>query len=126
VTRSRLEERGQATVELALLLPLVAVLLVGIVQLAMVARDHTLVTHAAREAVRAAAVSDDPAAPQRAAEAAGPLAPERVRVQVTERGPVGSAITAVVRYASPVGIPVVGALVHDVRLEARATMRVER
>jgi hypothetical protein len=84
------------------------------------------VTHAAREAVRAAAVSDDPAAPQRAAEAAGPLAPERVRVQVTERGPVGSAITAVVRYDSPVGIPVVGALVHDVGLEARATMRVER
>jgi hypothetical protein len=39
---------------------------------------------------------------------------------------VGSAITAVVRYDSPVGIPVVGALVHDVGLEARATMRVER
>ena len=126
MTRSRLDERGQATVELALLLPLVATLLIGIVQLALVARDHTLVTHAAREAVRAAAVSDDPAAPQRAAEAAGPLAPERVRVEIGDRGPVGSAVTAVVRYASPIGIPVIGAFLDDVDLEARATMRVER
>jgi Flp pilus assembly protein TadG len=119
-------DRGQATVELALLLPLVALVLVGVVQVALVARDHALVVHAAREAVRAAAVDDDPAAPRRAAERAGPLAPSRVEVRTTERGEVGTTITAVVTYSSPVRVPLVGALVHDVHLEARATMRVER
>jgi hypothetical protein len=37
----------------------------------VLARDQILVTHAAREAVRAAAVDDDPAAARRAAEQAG-------------------------------------------------------
>jgi Flp pilus assembly protein TadG len=41
-------EDGQATVELALVLPLVAVLLLALVQAAVVARDQILVAHAAR------------------------------------------------------------------------------
>ena len=122
----RLTDRGQATVELALVLPLVALLLVGVVQMALVARDHNLVTHAAREAVRAAAVSDDPAAARRAAERAGPLDADRIQVQLSDRGPVGTEVTATVRYASPVRVPLVASLLGDVHLEARATMRVER
>lgn len=119
-------DRGQATVELALLLPLVALLLVGMAQLAVVARDYTLVMHAAREAARAAAVDDDPAAPRRAAERAGPLAPARLDVLVSSRGAPGTTITATVAYSSPVRVPVVGAMVDDVRLQASAAMRVER
>jgi hypothetical protein len=61
-------------------LPLVAVLLLSIVQAAVLARDQILVTHAAREAVRAAAVDPDPAAARRAAEQAGPLSVDRLRV----------------------------------------------
>lgn len=119
-------ECGQATVELALVLPLVVVLLAGVVQLALVARDDNLVAHAAREAVRAAAVDDAPAAPRRAAEAAGPLAADRLDVRTGERGAPGSTVTVVVTYSSPVRLPLIGALVDDVDLEARATMRVER
>lgn len=119
-------DRGQATVELALLLPLVALVMVGVIQMALVARDHNLVAHAAREAVRAAAVEDDPAAPRLAAERSGPLAPGRLDVRVSDRGGPGSSVTAVVTYDSPVRVPFLGALVDDVRLEARATMRVER
>src|SRR5918995_3019013 len=63
---------GQATVELALVLPLVAVLLLSIVQAAVLARDQILVTHAAREAVRAAAVDPDPAAARRGRDPARP------------------------------------------------------
>lgn len=119
-------DRGQATVELALLLPLVALVIVGVIQLALVARDHNLVAHAAREAVRAAAVEDNPAAPRLAAMRAGPLAPGRLEVRTTDRGEPGSSITAIVTYDAPVRVPFIGALVDDVRLEARATMRVER
>jgi Flp pilus assembly protein TadG len=125
-TRRAKGERGQATVELALVLPLVVILLAGVVQLALVARDDNLVAHAAREAVRAAAVDDDPAAPRRAAEAAGPLLAERLDVRTSERGAPGGSVTVVVTYSSPVRLPLIGALVDDVDLEARATMRVER
>jgi Flp pilus assembly protein TadG len=117
---------GQATVELALVLPLVVGLLLAIIQAGVLARDQILVTHAAREAVRAAAVDDDPAAARRAAEQAGPLAADRLDTDVVERGEVGGRVRVVVRYRAPTRIPLVGAVVDDVVLDATATMRVER
>ena len=56
MTRRCQREGGQATVEVALLLPLLALLLLAVVQVGLVVRDQVLVTHAAREAARAAAV----------------------------------------------------------------------
>jgi hypothetical protein len=117
---------GQATVELALVLPLVVGLLLAIIQAGVLARDQILVTHAAREAVRAAAVDDDPAAARRAAEQAGPLAADRLDTDVVERGEAGGRVRVVVRYRAPTRIPLVGAFVDDVVLDAAATMRVER
>ena len=125
VTR-RHGERGQATVELALLLPLVALLLLAVVQVAVVARDQVLVAHAAREAVRAAAVDPDVDAARRAAEQAGPLAADRLGVEVTGRDGVGSRVRVVVSYTVPTRLPLVGRALHDVTLTASATMRVER
>jgi hypothetical protein len=119
-------EHGQATVELALILPLVAVLLLALVQVAVVARDQILVAHAAREAVRAAAVDDDVDAARRAAEQAGPLAADRLEVEVTGRDGVGSRVRVVVRYTLPTRLPVVGRALDDITLTASATMRVER
>jgi Flp pilus assembly protein TadG len=113
-------------VELALVLPLVAALLLAIIQAGLLARDQLLVTHAAREAVRAAAVDDDPAAARRAAQQAGPLAADRLDTEVVERGEVGGRVRVVVRYRAPTRIPLVGTLVDDVVLDAVATMRVER
>jgi Flp pilus assembly protein TadG len=117
---------GQATVELALVLPLVVGLLLAIIQAGVLARDQILVTHAAREAVRAAAVDDNPAAARRAAEQAGPLAADRLDTDVAQRGEVGGRVRVVVRYRAPTRIPLVGAFIGDVVLDARATMRVER
>ena len=119
-------DRGQATVELALLLPLVVALLLVLVQAAVVARDHVLVAHAAREAARAAAVDDDRGAARRAAEQAGPLAADRLAVEVSDRGAAGSRVRVVVRYTLPVRLPLLGRALDDVTLSASATMRVER
>ncbi len=124
--RRRASDRGQATVELALILPLVAVLLLALVQAAVVARDHVLVTHAAREAARTAAVDDDVTAVRRAAEQAGPLAADRLEVEVSGRDGVGSRVRVVVRYTLPTNLPLVGWAIDDVTLTASATMRVER
>ena len=122
----RVDQPGQATVELALILPLVALLLLALVQAAVVARDQVLVAHAAREAVRAAAVDPDVDAARRAAEQAGPLAPDRLGVEVTGRDGVGSRVRVVVRYTVPTRLPLVGRALDDVTLTASATMRVER
>ncbi len=124
--RGHHRQDGQATVELALLLPLVALLLLALVQVAVVARDQVLVAHAAREAVRAVAVDDDVDAARRAAERAGPLAADRLEVEVSGRDGVGSRVRVVVRYRVPLRLPLVGGAVGDVELRSDATMRVER
>ena len=48
-------ERGSAVVEFALVLPLVLVVLLGIVEVAVVARSEIQLVHAAREGAREAA-----------------------------------------------------------------------
>ena len=49
-------DRGQATVELALVFPVLVLFLLALVQTALVARDAVLVQDAARAAVREASV----------------------------------------------------------------------
>ena len=126
MTRTGRGDEGQATVELALVLPLVAVLLLVALQVGLVLRDHVLVGHAAREAVRAAAVAEDDrtGAATRAAERAGPLASDDLHLRVVEvEG--GEAVRVELDYESSTDVPLVGTLLPDVRLSASATMRVE-
>jgi hypothetical protein len=122
----RRSERGQATVELALVLPLVVTLLLVIVQGGVLARDQVLVTHAAREAVRAAAVDPDEKAIEQAARDAGPLDHDRLGVDIGHRGQPGSRVTVRITYRAPAHIPLIGRLLSGVDLHAAASMRVER
>jgi hypothetical protein len=117
---------GQATVELALLLPVLLMLVLAVLQVGLVARDQVLVANAAREAARAAAVDSRPGAALDAARGSGPLDPAELHVDVGTRGPVGSTVRVVVRYRSITDAPLVGSLVGDVELQADATMRVEQ
>lgn len=116
---------GQAAVELALCLPLVVALALALLQVTLVVRDQVLLTHAAREAVREAAVSPDAGAAREAALAGARLDPDRLEVEVRGRGGPGSRVTVVVRYRSPTAVPLIGPLVGDVHLSAAAAMRVE-
>lgn len=118
-------EGGQAAVELALALPLLAVLFLLLLQVSLVVRDQVLLTHAAREAAREAAVARDADAARRGALAGAALDPDRLDVTTTGRGGAGSRVTASLVYRSPTRVPVVGSLVGDVRLTAFVTMRVE-
>jgi Flp pilus assembly protein TadG len=117
---------GQASVELALVLPLVLVLLLGIVQLGLLVRDQILVVHAAREAAREAAVDPAPDAARRAAAASSTLDGSRLTVTTSGRGATGSRVRVEVAYRAPTGVPLVGAALGDLTLRATATMRVER
>jgi Flp pilus assembly protein TadG len=118
-------QRGQATVELVLVLPVVVLLALLVAQAATLARDQLLVLHAAREAARAAAVDPSSGAGASAAQAAADLDPDRLDTDVQGRGERGSRVTAVVRYRAPTSVPLVGALLGDVTMQGSATMRVE-
>jgi Flp pilus assembly protein TadG len=120
--RGRHGERGQATVELVLVLPVLFLVALGLVQVALVARDVVAVQHAAREAARAAAVDPSPAAAQAAAARVLPGA----TVTVSQRGTVGGSVRVRVDYRSPTDVPLIGPLLPDADLHAEAVMRVER
>jgi Flp pilus assembly protein TadG len=118
-------QQGQATVELTLLLPVIVIGLLAVIQVGLVARDRVLVVHAAREAARAAAVEPAPAVAQAAAGRATRLDPGRLSVAIGPQRTAGERLTVVVGYRSPTRVPLVGALVPDVDLAARVTVRVE-
>jgi hypothetical protein len=118
-------EGGQASVELALLLPVIALLALVLVQVGLVVRAQVLVTHASREGARAAAVSPEAAAAREAVEASLPYAPARIDVRVRGRHETGDRITVEVRLQVPTEVPLIGQLVADVPLLATTTMRVE-
>lgn len=84
-----------------------------------------VLTHAAREAAREAAVADDRGAARRGALTGSRLDADRLTVATAGRGGAGSRVTATLTYRSPTEVPVVGRLVGDVRLRASVTMRVE-
>lgn len=106
--------------ELALTMPFICTLLMGVVQVAVVARDRLTVQIAAREGARAAAVSARRDAAVTAAEAAVTLRPLRVRVTDD-----GRAVRVTVAYTDHTDVPLIGVLLPDVEVEATVAMAVE-
>jgi len=118
-------DQGQASVELALLLPVLALVALALIQVGLLVRAQLLVTHAAREGARAAAVDEHPDAARTAAVASTPLDPGRLEVHASGRAGPGSRVRVEVRYRAPLDVPLVGAFIDDRTLTAAATMRVE-
>ena len=119
-------DEGQSSVELALSLPFVFGLLLALVQAGLFVRDQVMVDHAAREAVRVAAVSGDVGRVLTAAAGASDaLDPARLTVVVGGRGPPGSTVRVDVGYDDPIRVPVLGFLRSSVRLSASASILVE-
>jgi Flp pilus assembly protein TadG len=107
-----------------MVLPVVLLVLLLVVQVGLVVRDQVLVVHAAREAARAASVGDPPDRIRWAARRAGPLDPSRLQVDVHADQGDGD-VEVDLRYRSLTDLPLVGPLVPDVVLHARAVMRRE-
>jgi Flp pilus assembly protein TadG len=124
-------EGGQATVELALVLPLVILFALAVIQVGVLVHDQLLVAAAAREAVRAAAVTgsdgDAGGSARAAAGTVGHLDGGRLGVAVSRDPGAGGQPVVRVRatYAAATVVPVVGALLPDVTLSAEAVMRSE-
>lgn len=121
---TRAHDRGQAVVELALCLPIVFLMLLGVAQVAVVVRDELLVQHAAREGARAASV---------AATAVDSASTAARRVLVSARlggvrigASTGAGVVLVEVHASTrTDVPLIGSLLGDVAHHATVVMTLE-
>jgi TadE-like protein len=122
----RRAQAGQATVELALCLPLIALMAAALVETASLAVDHVRLWHAARETARIAVVDGDP---QHVREALGRTGMSAAELEV-EPGPEarirGEPLTVRLSYRPTSDVPLLGGLLDEVTIRASSTMRIER
>ncbi len=116
---------GSATVEFALVLPVVMLVLIGSIQVVSLVRTQIELTGAAREGARVAATMPDPSQAASAARAAlSPPLAARTRVAVRRPAEVGSTAEVVVSSTYQLLRPVLGG--YPVELRSRAAIRAER
>lgn len=118
----RSRDSGQATVEVALLIPVVVVLALLVVQAGLAVRDRLVVLQAVRVAARAVMV--EPSRSSAAAAVAASGAPDRVSVSVSGALVPGEMVT--VTAAMPAtAVPLVGRVVTGDRVSERLVVRIE-
>ena len=112
--------------ELALTLPVLALVLLAVLQMTILGRDHLLVVHAARGAAREAAVDSRPASIRQAAISAAPaLKAARVSTETSHHRGSPGIVTVTVSYVVETDVPLVGSLLPDVPLVGKASIRDE-
>jgi Flp pilus assembly protein TadG len=120
-------ERASASVEFALVLPLVLIMALALVQVGLLVKDQLVVQECARAGARQASVStDDGSVRDAAVEAAATLDTSRVTVTIERAGGGGTPATVHVAYAAPIVVPLVTWLFPvSIDLGASAVMRQE-
>jgi Flp pilus assembly protein TadG len=126
VTFLRAEERGQATVEFVLCLPIAALVLGVLIEIGLLVGDHVRLWHAERESARIAIVDSDPEEIRGAAELGG-LSPLAVKVEpeFADRS-TGRPLTVTLTYKPSGRLPLLGDLIAGRTLTSSATMRIEQ
>ena len=99
--KNQYRENGQATLEVALLLPLLAVFLMLIIQVGLVASRHVLVANAARLGAREASVNQN-------------ISDAIIEIHVEVSDTVKSSL------------PIIGVLFPDITVLGKSSMRVEK
>ncbi len=119
-SRTGSSQAGQATVEFALALPIVLIVILGMTQVGVAIRNELAVELAAREGARAASVSASPQSAASAAAAAAVDLPIAVRTDVT-----ATTVTVTVTYVDPTDVPIIGQFIGPSTHQATATMALE-
>jgi hypothetical protein len=122
-------DSGQATVELALVLPILLLVTIAVCQLAIVLNSYLVVTSASRDAARRAAETNDTSSAKKAAlESMSGLPGPRPEVEVSfpEGRSKGSPVKVIVSYCPPLLLPGLDRLIPRPRFKAQATMALER
>ena len=117
----REHDSGQATVELALVMPLIIGLLLIILNVGLIVRDQLAVWHAASAGARAASISpDSPDVVQQAVESEVKLRPIHLRI-VRD----GDLITVEAKYPRTIGLWLLKYISPSLTLSATVTMHVQ-
>jgi Flp pilus assembly protein TadG len=121
-------ERGQTMVEFAVVLPVLALLLFGVIQFGIAFNNYLTITDAVRAGARKAAVSADAQNPVGAATAevqssAGSLDLSQLNVSVSSTWKPGDDVTVQATY--PYSIHLLGLYDFSGQLKSKATERVE-
>lgn len=120
-------EGASASVEFALVLPLVLIMGLALLQVGLLAKDQLVLESSARAGARQGAVTPDDAEVRRAAtNAAVSLDPARLDFQIQREGGAGTPVSVRVLYHAPTVVPLVKWLFPDtIDLRATAVMRQE-
>lgn len=122
------EEKGQALVELALILPVLLLLVFGIVEFGRVYGAYLTVNHAAREGARAAAVGfNDIDTEEVVLNASSSLAAENVKITIAPSTRVrGEEVRVRVSYPVELYAPFIKQILpNPLTVEGEVVMRVE-
>ncbi|MDD2485433.1 MAG: TadE/TadG family type IV pilus assembly protein [bacterium] len=129
--------KGQSLVEMALIMPLFLLLIMGLLQFSIILRSKLVLEHAVREGGRLAAVmaleaDSDDKIKQTVINAAGTLDPILRKMDISvspselETGRMsGYPITVIVNYSLPLQIPVINSIINHCLLRSRVVMRIE-
>lgn len=120
-----MRDRGSATIEFALVLPVALLVLVTAVEVVVTARVQLELGHAAREAARVAATTPDiELSIEAARRSLGAQLSARTHVAVVRQQHVGGTARVTLTTNHPVVAPILGGF--TVSLRSSAVMRVER
>jgi Flp pilus assembly protein TadG len=126
ITRKR--EQGQTLTEFAMVLPLLALLLFGVIQFGIVFHQYVTLTDSVRAGGRQGAVSRDLSNPEavvidRVRRSAADLDPADLNIDVDSTWTQGDDVTVTATY--PYDISLLGVVVKSGELRASTTERVE-
>lgn len=116
------DEQGQATVEIAVVIPVLAIFLMLIIQVGVVVRQHMLVAHASREAARALSVDNDKG---KAKDLVNKIISEP-KIKLDRPNTAGEYLNVEVSNVVKSPLPIVGELIPDITVKSKTTMRVEK
>jgi Flp pilus assembly pilin Flp len=114
-------ENGASSIEFALILPILVMLMVGIFEFGMAYSNYIAITHAAREGARLAAVNQF--SEDLVRERAYPVNPDSVSLSFPYGNVHGEPVMVTIKYNKKIAIPLWGTAILP--LQSQASMRIE-
>ena len=128
--KSLKNQKGQALVEFAIILPIIMLLIMGIFQFGMMLNAYITIENASREGARAGIIGSSDAEIETLIISTSPsLEPERLTVTITPdetRRIAGNTLTVKVTYDYKLTVPIISNLFNKVIvLNGQTSMRIE-
>jgi len=114
-------QKGASSIEFALILPVLVMLMVGIFEFGMAYSNYIAITHAAREGARLAAVNQF--SEELVRERAYPVTPDSISLTYPYGNVHGEPVMVTIKYNKKIEIPLWGEAVLP--LQSQASMRIE-